>query len=54
MTVLMTIGPANDVLPTRSWNALMTFDELQFSGFQTAIGDANSRFSWPMAMASTA
>ncbi len=48
------MGPANEVAPTRSCHTLMTLDELQCSGFQTAIGDSNSRLSWPMAMASTA
>ena len=52
--VRSTIGPANEALPNRSCQTLMTFDELHASGFQTAIGDSNSRFSWPIAMASTA
>ena len=53
MIVLITMGPANEVAPTRSWNTLMTLDELQFSGFHTGTDDSNSRLSWPMAMAST-
>ncbi len=48
------IGPANAVLPTKSCQTLMTLEELQENGFQTAIGDSNSRSSLPMAMASIA
>ena len=52
--VRSTMGPANEVAPNRSCQTLMTLEELHPNGFQTAIGDSNSRLSWPMAMASTA
>ena len=48
------IGPANEVPPAMSLPTLMTLARLQPNGFQTAIGVSYSRFSWPMAMASTA
>jgi hypothetical protein len=50
----MTIGPANDALPTRSRQTSMTFSELHWNGFQTATGDSNSWSSLPIAIASTA
>ena len=52
--VRSTMGPAKEDAPNRSCQTLMTLEELQPNGFQTAIGDSNSRLSWPMAMASTA
>src|ERR1700733_14541218 len=52
--VRSTMGPANEVAPNRSCQTLMTLEELHPKGFQTAIGDSNSRLSWPIAMASTA
>ena len=54
MSVRSAIGAANAVAPIRSWQTLMTFDELQCSGLYWAIGDSVSRLSCPSAIARTA